>query len=159
MTEQSFPAAGGADKPQAQVSAGSKGLGGWLILPMLGTILSPLWLAYQVLQTTAALERATSSSLKVFVAGEVLFNLGLMVAWVVAIFLLFKRKRSYPRLFVTLVALTFLGNVCDLAIAVGVFNMPLDADDFKSLARQFWALAIWGPYMIISKRVRNTFVE
>jgi Protein of unknown function (DUF2569)/GYF domain 2 len=137
-----------------------RGIAGWLILPILGTILAPLYAGYNALQIAAALAKASSgSSLKTFVWLELAFNIGLLVAWVIAITFGFRHKREYPVLFVSLVGITLAGSLVDLYVATQVFNLPFDTEDAKAIMRPLITLLIWGPYMFLSKRVRNTFVK
>jgi hypothetical protein len=144
--------------PSLAAPEGPKGIGGWLILPAIGTVISPFVMAYWTFETATALSGPLTTGLKIFISIEALFNLGLTIAWIVAIFMLFKHKRSYPRLFVTILAVTLVGTVLDLVLAVTSFNADIDANDIKGLARSVIGLAVWGPYMFISKRVKNTFV-
>ena len=142
----------------APATDGPKGIGGWLILPTIGMVISPFVMAFWTYQTATALSGALSTGLNAFIALEALFNFSLMVAWIVAIVQLFKHKRTFPKLFVTILVVTLIGTVLDLVVAASVFNMSVDAGDIRGLARSVIGLAIWGPYMYVSKRVKNTFV-
>ena len=71
---------------------------------------------------------------------------------------LFQHKRSYPKLYVSLLVITLVGVVIDVAVAAAFFDAPVETDDIRQIARTAIALAIWGPYMFKSKRVKNTFV-
>jgi hypothetical protein len=137
---------------------GPKGIGGWLILPTIGTVVSPFAMAFWTYQTATALDRSLSTGLNAFITLEALFNFALTIAWIVAIVALFKHKRIYPKLFVTILVVTLVGTVLDLIVAASFFNLPVDAGDVRGLARSVIGLAIWGPYMYKSKRVQNTFV-
>src|SRR5205085_2137526 len=96
--------------------------------------------------------------LRMFIIAEIVGNLLLGMIWLWAIVLLFMKKRSYPRMFIiaSLGSLFFLG--ADLLVAALQFQLPLDASDIKGLVRSFVGSAIWCPYMLVSKRVKNTFV-
>jgi hypothetical protein len=140
--------------------AGPKGIGGWLILPLIGTLLSPLVTAYGAFQgAVVLLNNSVSTGLAIFIVVEFAYNCGVIIAWIFAAVLLFRHKRLYPRLFVALLVITFIGTVLDLAVAAAVFDIPLDSSDVRSVGRSLVGLAIWGPYMYQSKRVQNTFVE
>ena len=93
-----------------------------------------------------------------FVIIEVLVNVGLTIAWIVAIVGLFQHRRFYPRFYVALCAISLVVVVADISVAAVFFNIPMEPDDAKNIVRPLAALAIWGPYMFKSKRVRNTFV-
>jgi len=136
---------------------GPKGIGGWLILPTISTVLAPFLMAFWTWQSAIALSAPIGTSLLVFVAIETLFNLALLIGWIVANVLLFKHKRAYPKFFVALLVVTMLGTVIDILVGK-LFDIEIDANDIRGLVRSVVALAIWGPYMYRSKRVRNTFV-
>jgi hypothetical protein len=144
-----------------------KGIDGWLIFPAIGTILSPFYVGYSAVQNSEALKilkNSSPSKLQTFgsieyASIELVFNFCLLIAWVVAIFYLFRRKRLYPRLFVTLCAIIFIGNLCEILIERNYFNYPAEPNDIKAILQPLLALIIWGPYMQISRRVRNTFVN
>jgi hypothetical protein len=149
-----------AEVSQAPAVAEPKGIGGWLILPVIGTLLSPLVTAYAAYQDVVVLLNASvSTSLAVFIAVEFLYNFGLVIAWIFAAVLLFRHKRLYPRFFVALLVVTLIGTVLDLAVATMAFDIKLDSSDVRSTVRSVIGLAIWGPYMYKSVRVKNTFVE
>jgi hypothetical protein len=132
-----------------------KGIGGWLILPVLGTILSPLYMLYSVLQLAASFSRAgggalteilatLSQSTKVYVFLELGINIAMWVGWIIAIVYAFRHKKAYPGLFVFLVAVTLVGTLLDLYISTEVFNMPFNENDAKNIARPLLSLIIWG---------------
>lgn len=143
-----------ADAPHTE----PKGIGGWLILPMLGTLISPLLAIRGIVEIVAAFERDLTTGLKILLISEIVFNLCLVIGWVVAAVWLFKHKRSFPSLFITMLTVSFAGALVDAAIAVWIFEVQLGPEDYRYLARGLIALLIWAPYMAKSKRVRNTFI-
>jgi hypothetical protein len=143
---------------EEQKADGPKGIGGWLILPTIGTVVSPFAMAYWSFETGRALSTSLAPTLLTFIAIETVFNISLVVAWIVAIVMLFKHKRIYPKLFVALLAIGLVGTAVDLVVVAAAFDVRVDANDIKGLVRSVVGLAIWGPYMFISKRVLNTFV-
>jgi hypothetical protein len=148
-----------SDAP-AQAPAGPKGLGGWLILPLIGTCLSPWFVAWSAIQSIGLLSTpGIADDLRAFILAEIVANALLALLWLAALVLMFMRKRAYPRLFIAATVATFLLVAGDLLIAAVVFNLPPDASDIKSLARSLVGCAIWVPYMLVSKRVANTFVN
>jgi len=148
-----------AEVPQAPAMAEPKGIDGWLILPVIITLLSPLTNAYAAFQDVVVLLNASlPTALAVFIVVELLYNFGLMTAWIFAAVLLFRHKRFYPRLFVALLVITLIGIVLDLAVATTAFDVTIDSSDIRSAGRSAILLAIWGPYMHKSVRVKNTFV-
>src|SRR3954453_17432059 len=139
--------------------AGPKGIAGLLILPVIATLVSPLMTGYAAFQNVAVFVNgpSLSSALTVFIFVEVLFNFSLMAAWIFAAIMLFRHKRLYPRLFVALIVITLIGTVLDLAVAALAFDATIDGKDLAGVVRAVFQLAIWGPYMYMSKRIKNTF--
>ena len=135
-----------------------KGIGGWLILPMLETLLSPLLALRGIVEIVSAFERDLTPGLKILLIFEIIFNLCLIIGWIVAAVQLFKHKRSFPSLFITMLILSFAGPLVDAFIAVWIFEVQLGPDDYRYLGRGLISLLIWAPYMAKSKRVRNTFI-
>jgi len=149
-----------AEISQAPAVAEPRGIGGWLILPVIGTLLSPLITAYAAFQDAVVLLNASvSTALAAFIVVEFLYNFGLVIAWIFAAVLLFRHKRLYPRFFVALLVIMFIGTVLDLAVTAMAFDVTIDSSDVRSTLRFVIGLAIWGPYMYKSERVKNTFVE
>jgi hypothetical protein len=144
-----------AEVPQAPAVAEPKGIGGWLILPVIITLVWPLMTAYDAV---VLLNAAVSTALTVFIVVEFLYNFGLVIAWIFAAVLLFRHKRLYPRLFVALLVITLIGTVLDLIVAAMAYDVTIDSNDIRSAGRSAILLAILGPYMHKSVRVKNTFV-
>ena len=136
-----------------------KGIGGWLIFPTLGTLISPLLVLRVVTELAPAFERDLPTGLQIFLIAEIIFNSCMIIGWIVAAVLLFKHKRSFPSLFITMLIVSFVGPLVDALIAVSIFEAQLAPDDYRSLSRGLVSLLIWAPYMAKSKRVRNTFIE
>jgi hypothetical protein len=92
---------------------------------------------------------------------ELIGNVGFIVAQVVALFLYFRRSRWFPRLYLAIVITSVPFVFLDAWLVTFVLpGQPmLDPGTAAELARSLAALLIWGPYMLLSKRVKNTFVE
>jgi hypothetical protein len=145
--------------PQAPAMMEPQGIGGWLILPVIGTLLLPLIMAYAAFQDAVDLLKASlSTAPAAFIAVRFLCNFSLGIAWIFAVVLLFRHKRWYPRFFVGLLAIMLIEKVLDLAVTAMAFDIRLDSSDVRSTLRFAIGLAIWGPYMHKSVRVKNTFV-
>jgi hypothetical protein len=144
--------------PQSERKPERKLIGGWLLLPMLGTVLAPFRALAQAAQDLAVFDQDVTPGVFAWAGSEMLFNVGMMVAWIVAAVRLFKRKRSYPHFFSTLLIISYLGIVVSTLVGVAFFNLPLTPEDYGQLTFGLVALLIWVSYMARSKRVRETFV-
>ena len=56
-------------------------------------------------------------------------------------------------------ALTLIASCLDAYITFAIFSIPFKPNDVKDIVRPLLTLIIWGPYMFLSKRVRNTFIK
>jgi hypothetical protein len=144
-----------------ETSAEPRGIAGWLIFPVLATFGAAGFSAWDMLQRFTLLRTHAGAQLdvKALVFFEMMFDFCLLAAWVVTLIHLSQYKRSYPLLFVTLSVATLIGMVGGLMSEHGLFNVPFDKKEVAPVVRGFLGLAIWGPYMFNSRRVKNTFVN
>jgi len=151
-----------------------KGLSGWLILVGIGIVLSPLIIiasifpTYLDIFTSGSWEVLTTPGSEVYNAlwapillGEIFINGALVIAWVFIAFLFFSKKIVFPRWYIAVLLFTLVFVVVDaLATKAVIPNEPVfDPDTIKEFARSLVATLIWVPYMLVSKRVRATFVN
>lgn len=149
------------------------GLGGWLILVGIGVIFSPLrvllllgtvFVPIFTNGTYGDLSSPGSEFYNPAVAKLLIFESltnGLFVlAYIALAFLFFSKSKLFPRAFIGLAIANFLFILLDAGLAK--LTMPsvdmLDVDTVKELTRSAIAACIWVPYMLISKRVKTTFV-
>ena len=147
------------------------GLGGWLILVGIGLVISPFRLGAFILQfvpvftdgtweilTTPGSEQYHALWAPVLIF-ELLGTLGFIVAYVVLGILFFRKSRLFPKTYIAIALI----NLCFIILDAGLgFALPggtmLAPEAAKEMARALVSVAIWVPYMMVSKRVRNTFV-
>lgn len=151
------------------------GLGGWLILVIIGLVLSPIRIAVMMLQNHAPIftdgtwEVLTTPGSEVYhplwaplIGFEMLGNLVMIALAFATLFLLVVRSRAAPvaaiawfgggLLFVTIDAL--------LAYQIPlVAEQPMDAETLGEIVRSVVAACIWIPYFLVSKRVKATFTR
>jgi hypothetical protein len=135
-----------------------KGIGGWLILPMLWTLFSPMLAIRGIVEIVSAFDGDLTSGLKILLISECIFNLCLVIGWIVAAVQLFKHKRSFPSLFITMTIVSFAGPLVDAFVAIWIFEVQLRPSDYGYLGLGLTIILIGTPYMARSKRVRNTFI-
>jgi VanZ family protein len=151
-----------------------KGIGGWLILPLLGLILSPLIKIYMIYEDlwpifspdywddltspTSELYHPLWSRVLIFeVAGNVtIFLLGLA-----ALVSFLKKSRKAPRLVIMWLLLALVFVAADSYFRGYIPGAVQEYDNILSseLLRAGIPAAIWIPYFLISKRVKATFVN
>jgi len=135
-----------------------KGIGGWLVLPVLFVLFAPLIVLLGITQIVAAFEENLPLSLQICAIVDIVLRLGIVLGWVVAAVRLFKHKRSFPLLFIRLLLASFVILLLE-AVAGVMYGVRLDDESYRDIVRALAALLIWVPYMAKSKRVRNTFIE
>jgi hypothetical protein len=162
------------NKPEAAEQNKLEGLGGWLMLVALGIILAPLRIAaetfpiYSEVFSSGAWAAITTPGtedyvpyLASYVYAEGVINVGMIMAWVYIGFLFFTRKKAFPQWFIGILLFTLAFIVVDALWST--FVLPgepvFDADTTKQLVRSLIYTAIWMPYMLVSERVKLTFVR
>lgn len=161
----------GMSETQAQIQRdGPEGIGGWLILPVIGVLLTPIsgMIQLATYPDVFKLFPILSATQKLFLILEVLGNLAITIILpIVLLVLLFKKKAGFPRLYIIWAAFNFGFIIADIFVAKILFGdvfeatgTPLvDEETMKSIARGVVLVVIWIPYMLSSRRVRNTFVQ
>lgn len=149
-------------------------IGGWLVLPGIGLILSPILLLVQLgtqgyfekgvwsLFQNAGYENANALSL--LIGFELTINLALLVYAVLLIILYFKKRTSLPKLIIILYASSLIFPILDLILYNALFPQELmdasdDQESYTQISRGLISAAIWIPYFLVSKRVKNTFTK
>jgi len=151
-----------------------KGLRGWLILPAIGLFASAIRLTFSLMRDfwpifrdggwpvlttpgTPAYHQLWGPLLIFEIAGNSFF----ILANVALIFFFFSKHWRFPALYITMLGLNvlfvigdfFMGNMIP---AVATANDP---QSVREMVRTLAAAAIWIPYFLRSKRVKNTFVK
>lgn len=153
------------------VQDGPRGIGGWLILPTIGLVLSPLRMGFQFFtdllpvfasdtwrQLNDASRAGHQPMLPTLIVAELVANVAMFAFTLVLIWLFFRKSRRTPRLFVIWLILLLVVQVVDTTL-ISSLGLPIDKDSVRDIVRSLVATAIWVPYFLVSKRVRNTFVE
>lgn len=176
-----------ADAAVAIAGAGGPvGIGGWLVLPMFGLVATPILTGiafyteiaksaddYAALGRVLAASRSDPAVLWRF--GEALGGQGLallasglglsllglflgVVAPIILLVLMFRRFRLLPPLMIAFY-LTNLAVVVLLFAFDGIGGLPADPHAARDMSRTVVTCLIWIPYFLVSKRVKNTFVN
>ncbi|RAZ92001.1 hypothetical protein DPM33_05945 [Mesorhizobium hawassense] len=150
---------------------GPEGIGGWLVLPMLGLMLTPivgLILLYDtdyvgILQNWHAL---SASQIVLVVAELVASGILNLTAPALLLLFMFRRSEMFPGWYIIWAAVTPVYLLLDPWAAHLTFpdTFPTladayDKDTVRSISRTIWGAIIWIPYMMRSARVANTFVN
>lgn len=155
-------------------TTGPKGLGGWLILPALGLFLTPFLIGTRLfsdflpLFTDGTWTALTNPGSEYYLPGwgalllfEIMGNVFVILLDLVLVGLFFMESPRFPILFICFLAFNALFTVVDLAWARAI--IPLDAqmglDGLREVTRAVGAAVVWIPYIVKSRRVKNTFAH
>ncbi|MBX5164835.1 DUF2569 family protein [Rhizobium sp. NZLR4b] len=140
-----------------------RGFGGWLILPMIGQTLSPLYSLstlgnnLKIRDQFAALPNGLTAYY-----GENILTAAMLALQVITIFALYTKSHLFPRLFLIQWLALIAYIVLDAELVSAVLNVPpgslFEGDVSKTLG-PIVAGGIWSLYMFKSERVKNTFVR
>jgi len=163
------------DPPPApeRIDPSLEGLGGWLILPAIGTVLAPFQLGKGIVDVLAAMSPGTWAVLTTpgsdqyhvwwapVLLTELAVNIGLLVFSLLVAVMFFQRRRGLPMLYVGYMACLCAAPVLDALLAR---QLPTnDASDagatIASLMPTWLATAAWCAYFMQSRRVKSTFTR
>lgn len=151
-----------------------KGLGGWLILVGIGVVIAPIRLltsfipVYSPIMKDGAWDALTSPGSLAYhplweplLIAEITYNLAMVAASLYLIYLFFSKHYLFPRFFIGIAIASLIFIPLDAWVVSTIFPSEpmLDPDTAKGLARTVGVSLIWIPYMLVSERVKNTFVE
>ena len=93
--------------------------------------------------------------------GEIVFNAIMVIACIYLIYLYFSKHYLFPKVFIALMVVSLVFIPLDAWLVTFILpDEPMfDPDTTKEFGRTVIASLIWIPYMLVSKRVRATFVE
>ncbi|MBO0720935.1 MAG: DUF2569 domain-containing protein [Blastocatellia bacterium] len=151
-----------------------KGIGGWLLLPLFGLILSPLRLIYMIYEDLWPIfspdywdELASPDSpsyhplwhsVLIF---EVAGNLIVFLLGLAALLSFLRKSRRAPRMVILWFLLAFVFVAADAYFRSYIpgADEQLDALPISEIWSTAITAAIWIPYFLASKRVKATFVN
>ncbi|MEZ2894226.1 DUF2569 domain-containing protein [Providencia rettgeri] len=170
MKTESHSSSHGTSVPSSQPRQELTGIGGWLILPMLGIVLSLIILPFsiyeqnvQVIEYWIELTDPQSSSFiplfKELIYFEVLGNVILYATLLFLSYVFFTKKKLTIKIYIFFQIFSLVLTVTDIILASILLDLEVDASDIKDIFRALIACAIWIPYFLVSRRVKNTFVN
>nr|WP_282565871.1 DUF2569 domain-containing protein [Providencia stuartii] len=146
------------------------GFGGWLILPMLGIIISLFYLPYTFWRSYAAtfeywglltdpLSPSFMPMFKELIYFEVLGNIIVYGTLLFLCYLFFTKKKLTIKVIIFFYVFSLVLVIADVILVKELLSVPVDDDDTRNIIRAMSACAIWIPYFLKSVRVKNTFVN
>jgi hypothetical protein len=158
--------------PPASLGA-PEGLTGWLVLPLFGTIISPLQTAYSLFSYRNYLDANAWTQLgsgqdpvlahwgKIGLFFVILLACATFLLTVFLNYLAFAKRRAFPVGYIATLWIAILWSALAMAAfsALGTLNDAALTSRAGELTVHFLAAALWTAYMMRSERVRATFVR
>ena len=152
-----------------------RGLGGWLILVAIGLCITPIELTVSVVndllpifQLEGYWDLLTTPGSEVYhrlwgplIIFAIVGNTFIIIFSIILIFLFFTKSHRFPILAIVFVALNFVLVVSDFFLAdlLPVMASEDDGEFVIGLFQAIFNVMAWIPYLLSSKRVKNTFVK
>jgi Protein of unknown function (DUF2569) len=145
-------------------------IGGWLILPAIGIVVTPFIYATALIKSSNAFATDTWSALTTYgnphyhpmwapcLLMELTAHLGFLVFSVLMAIVFFQRRRIAPKLFIALMIITLIYRLIDHAVASQLPVVSADSTVYTDIVRLSIASLIWISYFLTSARVKSTFV-
>lgn len=160
--------------PKYLIKLKVEGLGGWLVLVQISMYFSLITITYLLFNhifpvfepeiwsmITDKGSAAYNQSLVQLILFETVVNVLFIIALVFALFLLYSKKKAFPKLMIGYILFSLLTSIVDY-VAVSQIEILAQGNDgtfMREVTRSILYACIWIPYFIRSKRVRNTFVN
>lgn len=159
--------------PSPKENAEGLTIGGWLVLPGIGLVLTPIILLFQLFSEDYFNQNTwigilnsgfeNPYELLALVGFEFIYNIFFITFSIFLIILYFNRRTSLPMLISILYVLNFLIPLIDIIASNIILPKHLiEASSIgftKDIARNFFSACIWIPYFHMSNRVKNTFIH
>jgi len=133
-------------------------IGGWLIVPAIGLVLSPISLLFYISSEimpafTAVPLSETSGEFRTYLLLDLLLNLLVFAYTIVVAVLFFKRRRVAPKLVMSLYLLNLLFIIGERFVFMSLNELQWIIGIINGIVPSL----IWIPYFLLSKRVQATF--
>jgi hypothetical protein len=146
-----------SERPAPKETAGPAGIAGWLILPAIGRVVSPILVGISLLTLLSASKNPNSAATAGGPMGPCLVLLGWLGFEIFLSAAFFAKKAFVPGLMVSYFVMAIVLNVIMaswIAEAVGP-----SASGGADTGRAIVVAVIWMPYFLVSRRVKATFVN
>ncbi|MFS4468678.1 DUF3857 domain-containing protein [Maribacter sp. 2210JD10-5] len=153
--------------PPSRHDKETQSIGGWMVLPAIGLVLTPFYLLFQLFSAEyynkaiwSGFENAgyeNAEILNIYLGFELIANIAFLVFSVLLNVLFFNKRTSVPIMMVYFYSIN-LGLILLGSFVMNQFGID-DPTFFKDLSKGLIGAVIWIPYFLNSERVKNTFVK
>jgi hypothetical protein len=147
------------------------GISGWLVLVAIGQVLGPLYRIFWLLDYYGSLDRDLWINFPITAYGEAALNMSVLAILIYTSYLFFTKSRLFPTFFVYASVAAILLYPLDVGFTAATLraysgqstdqftpNM-MTPDQVGRWVGLIITACIWIPYVKLSKRVANTFVN
>jgi len=137
-------------------------IGGWLILIGVGVVLGVFTTLYGFLidwEVYYTWSQWTDLEFGIALAFEIICKSAFAILSVALAISFFTKRKIFPKLYIFICVSSILFVIGDIALCQTLLEIPPEPKDFSELGKMFLRAAIWIPYMLLSKRVKGTFVR
>jgi tetratricopeptide (TPR) repeat protein len=145
----------GREKARLPAEKAAPGIGGWLILLAFGVLTGPFLTAYSIVCNFALFGTSMSANFQAVLMMETLVLSGMLLFQIYVAIAFFRRKATAPNLVIALLIARVVFDVIDLMAVASVTRASPAAGSLFGL---LLAAGIWIPYLLLSRRVKATFV-
>jgi transglutaminase-like putative cysteine protease len=160
-------------EPLVEGPSNLNGIRGWLVLMAIGVVLTPLRLGRSFFETLPSYGLDNWQTLTLpggaafhplwapYLLWALIGNLTLLVAAIFLPVLFFQRRRLFPKLYLGFLVFGVLVIGVDFLIARNIPDVKDDpsVSSPRELIRACSGLLIWGSYLLVSRRVKATFIH
>lgn len=136
-----------------------RGIAGWLLIPAIGLIFAPI---ISIRNNYIAMGAIKESYPELFIDIRfwvaLLIDLAFIIATICVATFFFQKKRFVPQAFIGLMLATIIATIIGKALFIPIVKI-FNFENFQSVVSICVNSAIWIPYFLISKRVKNTFIQ
>jgi len=166
------PPSSSTEESQVDDQAQPNGLKGWLILPMLGLIITPINLSILLVTTFIPIFTdgtwtiLTSPSSEAYhhlwaplLIFESIGNFAFLIGSVFLLVWFFKKSRKLPKYIIIFYIANLLFVTADYIFGnlIPIVAESNQAESLREIVKSFIGAVIWVPYFLKSVRVKNTF--
>ena len=137
-------------------------IGGWLVLVAvqvtLGALTTPLWFARDW-DSYFTWSLWTGLDIGFVLTFELIVNSAMTVLTIALAVSFFTKRKIFPKLYIFTCVCWIMYFTADRALCYSLLDWPFDPEDYREIFGLVLRTAIWCPYMLLSQRVKGTFVR
>ncbi len=157
-----------APRPKESGSRNLHGIGGWMILPMLQCLALPFICIYEISTFYTVIDADTftlfsgfenENTQRIAFACGIFFSACILMVSLLQLKLLYSHRTSFPLVFIVLGVVIFSSDILYLYFSEIASGEDASSEGSRGITRSISGLIIWTIYMLVSNRVKTTFIR